>query len=146
MANAKAEAFKKFIESKDSGAFGVEEIPKDELHTVLFHSRLKAGNVEYPFIVTVDDSVFVTLRVLLDQAVVKGEKRAAVLEEMNRLNHTYKSFKHYVDQGGQYGPGCLSHHAGKNGGIPDLQHADYDDGAFGTCWGRHPESSRYQNA
>ena len=75
-------------------------IPKDELHTVLFHSRLKAGNVEYPFIVTVDDSVFVTLRVLLDQAVVKGEKRAAVLEEMNRLNHTYKSFKHYVDQGG----------------------------------------------
>lgn len=40
MANAKAEAFKKFIESKDSGAFGVEEIPKDELHTVLFHSRL----------------------------------------------------------------------------------------------------------
>ena len=99
MANAKAEAFKKFIESKDSGAFGVEEIPKDELHTVLFHSRLKAGNVEYPFIVTVDDSVFVTLRVLLDQAVVKGEKRAAVLEEMNRLNHTYKSFKHYVDQG-----------------------------------------------
>lgn len=100
MANAKAEAFKKFIESKDSGAFGVEENPKDELHTVLFHSRLKAGNVEYPFIVTVDDSVFVTLRVLLDQAVVKGEKRAAVLEEMNRLNHTYKSFKHYVDQGG----------------------------------------------
>lgn len=100
MANAKAEAFKKFIESKDSGAFGVEEIPKDEFHTVLFHSRLKAGNVEYPFIVTVDDSVFVTLRVLLDQAVVKGEKRAAVLEEMNRLNHTYKSFKHYVDQGG----------------------------------------------
>lgn len=56
--------------------------------------------MEYPFIVTVDDSVFVTLRVLLDQAVVKGEKRAAVLEEMNRLNHTYKSFKHYVDQGG----------------------------------------------
>lgn len=146
MANAKAEAFKKFIESKDSGAFGVEEIPKDELHTVLFHSRLKAGNVEYPFIVTVDDSVFVTLRVLLDQAVVKGEKRAAVLEEMNRLNHTYKSFKHYVDQGGSMVLDACLIMPEKNGGIPDLQHADYDDGAFGTCWGRHPESSRYQNA
>ena len=92
MANAKAEAFKNSLKVRTAVLLVWKKFPR--MSSIRFSSipGSKQGNVEYPFIVTVDDSVFVTLRVLLDQAVVKGEKRAAVLEEMNRLNHTYKSF------------------------------------------------------
>jgi hypothetical protein len=100
MANKKAEAFKKFISEHDNAAFGITERPDAPGHPVLFHSRMIVNDREYPIIVTVDDSVFVTIRLLLDRAVVTDEHRASVIETMNRLNFSFKAFKHYVDQGG----------------------------------------------
>jgi hypothetical protein len=100
MSNQKADDFNQFIESHDHGAFAVQEREHDEQHGVLFHSRMVVNHKEYPFIIKVDDSVFVSIRLLLDRTAITEEKRNQVLEEMNRLNTAFTAFKHYIDRGG----------------------------------------------
>ena len=81
--NAKAESFKKFVEKKDPKAFVVDPIEKDPLHTVVFRSHL-----------TVDGT---PLQLIAPKA-LKDSNKAALMDLLNDLNRTYKSFKFYLDK------------------------------------------------
>jgi hypothetical protein len=95
--NQKAEAFKAYTDKNDPKAFNAQELEKDEFHTVLFRSHMKIDDQSLPFVVTVDDSPYVTIRILLVQNGINDENRAAVMELLNEYNRTYKAFKHYID-------------------------------------------------
>ena len=96
--NAKAESFKKFVEKKDPKAFVVDPIEKDPLHTVVFRSHLTVDGTPLQLIVVLDDSAFGIIRVLLAPKALKDSNKAALMDLLNDLNRTYKSFKFYLDK------------------------------------------------
>ena len=95
--NQKAQVCKEYTDRNDAQAFAAQELENDSFHTVLFRSHMKVDGKSLPFVVTIDDSPYVTIRMLLVPKGVNAENRAAVLELLNGYNRTFKAFKHYVD-------------------------------------------------
>ena len=96
--NAKAESFKKFVEKKDPKAFVVDSIEKAPVHTVGVRSHLTVDGTPLQLIVVLDDSAFGIIRVLLAPKALKDSNKAALMDLLNDLNRTYKSFKFYLDK------------------------------------------------
>lgn len=94
--NAKAEAFKKFIDKRDPNEFTIGETG-NKYHGVVFSSHMQIEGAPMPVLVILDDSAFGIIRVLLAPKAEKKENKAALLELLNKYNSRYKSFKFYLD-------------------------------------------------
>lgn len=98
--NIKAEKFNKFAEQNMPGIFQIQEIPNHELHAVVFNTAMEVDKQNLPFMMVIDDSIYVMFQVRLANAVVNDKNRVALLEHLNTLNDTYKVFKYYIDENG----------------------------------------------
>lgn len=96
--NAKAEQLNKFLEANMPGVFQISEIPNNDLHAVMYQSAMEVDKQNLPFMMVVDDSIFVMFQVRVANGVVKESNKKAVLEKLNSLNETYKVFKYYIDE------------------------------------------------
>lgn len=98
--NKKAESFKKFLDENKLTWFGVEEIPDDKVHTVLFRSVVEINGQNLPVLLVLDDSIYGIVRVVIAPKVLTKENSASLHEAINKLNKTYKAFKYYFDDAG----------------------------------------------
>ncbi len=98
--NTKALKFNDFIKENMPNIFQMEELPNHELHAVVYNTAMEVDKQNLPFMLIIDDSIYVMFQVRLANAVVNAGNRSAVLEHLNSLNETYKVFKYYVDANG----------------------------------------------
>ena len=96
--NVKAEKLNQFLEANMPNVFQISEIPNNELHAVVYQSAMEVDKQNLPFMMVVDDSIYVMFQVRVANGVVKESNKLAVLEKINSLNETYKVFKYYVDE------------------------------------------------
>lgn len=111
--NKKAEIFDKFLIDAKINSFGKEEVGRqqkaangkvtnlpDPLHLVLYRSNLEAGGQTLPLVVSMDDSMYNMVQVLVSRGTVNETNRQQVMEYLNSLNRRLKAIKYYVDEGG----------------------------------------------
>lgn len=91
--NTKAEKFKAYIDKVDPKAFMVDEIKDDERHSVAFRSGIEVKGQRLPFLVLIDDSIYVMLRIFVATQVVNDGNKAAIYDFINQGNKEYKVFK-----------------------------------------------------
>lgn len=96
--NVKAEKLSKFLEANMPGIFQIGEVPENELHAVVYQTAMEVDKQNLPFMMVVDDSIYVMFQVRIANGVVKESNKAAVLNLINEMNATYKVFKYYVDE------------------------------------------------
>lgn len=97
--NEKAKKFSQYLKEKEIKAFTTEEL-KDDLHTVVFRSRMDIQGNSLPTIVVWDDSIYGMIRILVAPKALNETNKTALLELLNGYNKKYKSFKYYVDDEG----------------------------------------------
>lgn len=93
--NKKAELLMNYFDGKKIDCFQVEEVQNDELHTVVFRSRIEVEGQQLPTVIIVDDTIYTVIRVRVAAAALKEEKKAELLSAINELNGHYKVFKYY---------------------------------------------------
>ena len=98
--NTKAEKFKAYIDKVDPKAFMVDEIKDDERHSVAFRSGIEVKGQRLPFLVLIDDSIYVMLRIFVATQVVNDGNTAAIHDFINQGNKEYKVFKFYTSDNG----------------------------------------------
>ncbi|EGS35674.1 YbjN domain-containing protein [Megasphaera sp. UPII 135-E] len=98
--NKKAESFKKALDEKKINDFSVEELKNDELHTVLFRSKLVITGTEFNTIFVLDDSVYSMIRVFIAPNAVNEKNKNALYTLLNEYNGSYKAFKYVIDTEG----------------------------------------------
>ncbi len=96
--NVKAEKLSKFLEANMPNVFQITEIPNNVLHAVSYQAPMMVQRQNLPFMMFVDDSMFIMLQVRVAYGVVKESNKAAILNLINEMNATYKVFKYYVDE------------------------------------------------
>lgn len=99
--NEKASAFVKFVGGMPGeDGFNVEEVG-DEFHTALLRTRLEIGDgCNVPLMVLLDDTIYSLVRVWAAHAVVTEGNRIMLLQYMNQMNGTFKTFKYYDSEDG----------------------------------------------
>ena len=98
--NKKAEKFEKMLKENKIECFQKEEV-KDELNTVLFRSFMEIEGLQLPVVVILDDSIYSIFRTLVIGKGVNEKNRNDVVNVVNTLNATYKSFKYIVSETGE---------------------------------------------
>ena len=98
--NKKAEKFEKMLKENKIECFQKEEI-KDELNTVLFRSFMEIEGLQLPVVVILDDSIYSIFRTLVIGKGVNEKNKNDVVNIVNTLNSTYKSFKYIVSENGE---------------------------------------------
>ena len=98
--NKKAEKFEKMLKENKIECFQKEEV-KDELNTVLFRSFMEIEGLQLPVVVILDDSIYSIFRTLVIGKGVTEKNRNDVINVVNTLNSTYKSFKYIVSENGE---------------------------------------------
>ena len=98
--NTKAEKMKKFLDENMPNIFQIEEVPNHELHAAVFNTFMEVDKQNLPFMLIVDDSIYVMFQTRLANGVINEKNRTAVMEHLNTLNETYKIFKYYIDENG----------------------------------------------
>ena len=88
--NTKAEKFKAYIDKVDPKAFMVDEIKDDERHSVAFRSGIEVKGQRLPFLVLIDDSIYVMLRIFVATQVVNDGNKAAIHDFINQGNKNTK--------------------------------------------------------
>lgn len=99
--NKKAEKFEKMLKENKIECFQKEVVEKDELHTVLFRSFMEIEGLQLPVVVILDDSIYSIFRTLVIGKGVNEKNRNDVINIVNTLNATYKSFKYIVSENGE---------------------------------------------
>ena len=99
--NKKAEKFEKMLKENKIECFQKEVVEKDELHTVLFRSFMEIEGLQLPVVVILDDSIYSIFRTLVIGKGVNEKNRNDVVNIVNTLNATYKSFKYIVSENGE---------------------------------------------
>ena len=99
--NKKAEKFEKMLKENKIECFQKEVVEKDELHTVLFRSFMEIEGLQLPVVVILDDSIYSIFRTLVIGKGVNEKNRNDVINVVNTLNSTYKSFKYIVSENGE---------------------------------------------
>ncbi len=97
--NEKAKKFSQYLNDKQVSAFTTEELD-DELHSVVFRSRMDIRGNSLPTIIIWDDSIYGMIRVLVAPRALKESNKEGLLDLINGYNKKYKSFKYYVDDEG----------------------------------------------
>lgn len=98
--NKKAEVFQKYLEEKDIKVFQVQEVPEDELNTVVFRSNITAEGQQLPTLILLDDSIYGIVRVRVANNALKESNEAELVKAINELNAKYKVFKYYIADDG----------------------------------------------
>lgn len=98
--NTKALKFNEYIKENLPNVFHVEEDSSNELHPVSYSAIMEVDKNDLDFWLVIDDSFIVYFQARLAKSVVNKRNRIAVLEHLNSLNDTYKTFKYYIDEKG----------------------------------------------
>ncbi len=98
--NKKAEKFEKMLKDNKIECFQKEEV-KDELNSVLFRSFMEIEGLQLPVVVILDDSIYSIFRTLVIGKGVNEKNKNDVVNVVNTLNSTYKSFKYIVSENGE---------------------------------------------
>ncbi len=96
--NVKAEKMKKFFEENMPNIFQPQEVPEHELHPVVFNTFVEVEKQDLPFMMVIDDSIYVMFQIRLGLGIVNDKNRTAIMEHLNALNAQYKIFKYYIDE------------------------------------------------
>ena len=100
MINKKAQIFQEYLQEKNSTCFQVQEVPNDELNTVVFRSSIEVEGQQLPTLVITDSSIYTMIRVRVANAALKEGNETELLKAIGKLNSHYKIFKYYFAEDG----------------------------------------------
>ena len=100
MMNKKAQIFQEYLQEKNITCFQVQEVPNDELNTVVFRSSIEVEGQQLPTLVITDSSIYTMIRVRVANASLKEGNETELLKAIGKLNSHYKIFKYYFAEDG----------------------------------------------
>lgn len=100
MMNKKAQIFQEYLQEKNINCFQVQEVPNDELNTVVFRSSIEVEGQQLPTLVITDSSIYTMIRVRVANAALKEGNETELLKAIGKLNSHYKIFKYYFAEDG----------------------------------------------
>ena len=100
MMNKKAQIFQEYLQEKNITCFQVQEVPNDELNTVVFRSSIEVEGQQLPTLVITDSSIYTMIRVRVANAALKEGNETELLKAIGKLNSHYKIFKYYFAEDG----------------------------------------------
>ena len=100
MMNKKAQIFQEYLQEKNITCFQVQEVPNDELNTVVFRSSIEVEGQQLPTLVIIDSSIYAMIRVRVANAALKEGNETELLKAIGKLNSHYKIFKYYFAEDG----------------------------------------------
>ena len=100
MMNKKAQIFQEYLQEKNITCFQVQEVPNDELNTVVFRSSIEVEGQQLPTLVITDSSIYTMIRVRVGNAALKESNETELLKAIGKLNSHYKIFKYYFAEDG----------------------------------------------
>ena len=98
--NKKAQIFQEYLQEKNITCFQVQEVPNDELNTVVFRSSIEVEGQQLPTLVITDSSIYTMIRVRVANQALKEGNEVALIKAINKINGQYKIFKYYFAEGG----------------------------------------------
>ena len=98
--NKKAQIFQEYLQEKNITCFQVQEVPDEELNTVVFRSSIEVEGQQLPTLVITDSSIYTMIRVRVANAVLKESNETELLKAIGKLNSHYKIFKYYFAEDG----------------------------------------------
>lgn len=98
--NKKAQIFQEYLQEKNITCFQVQEVPDDELNTVVFRSSIEVEGQQLPTLVITDSSIYTMIRVRVANAALKEGNETELLKAIGKLNSHYKIFKYYFAEDG----------------------------------------------
>ena len=98
--NKKAQIFQEYLQEKNITCFQVQEVPNDELNTVVFRSSIEVEGQQLPTLVITDSSIYTMIRVRVANAALKEGNETELLQAIGKLNSHYKIFKYYFAEDG----------------------------------------------
>ena len=98
--NKKAQIFQEYLQEKNITCFRVQEVPNDELNTVVFRSSIEVEGQQLPTLVITDSSIYTMIRVRVANAALKEGNETELLKAIGKLNSHYKIFKYYFAEDG----------------------------------------------
>lgn len=98
--NKKAQIFQEYLQEKNITCFQVQEVPNDELNTVIFRSSIEVEGQQLPTLVITDSSIYTMIRVRVANAALKEGNETELLKAIGKLNSHYKIFKYYFAEDG----------------------------------------------
>ena len=100
MMNKKAQIFQEYLQEKNITCFQVQEVPNDELNTVVFRSSIEVEGQQLPTLVITDSSIYTMIRVRVANQALKESNEQALIKAINKINAQYKIFKYYFAEDG----------------------------------------------
>ena len=100
MMNKKAQIFQEYLQETNITCFQVQEVPNDELNTVVFRSSIEVEGQQLPTLVITDSSIYTMIRVRVANAALKEGNETELLKAIGKLNSHYKIFKYYFAEDG----------------------------------------------
>ena len=98
--NKKAQVFQEYLQEKNITCFQVQEVPNDDLNTVVFRSSIEVEGQQLPTLVITDSSIYTMIRVRVANAALKEGNETELLKAIGKLNSHYKIFKYYFAEDG----------------------------------------------
>ena len=98
--NKKAQIFQEYLQEKNITCFQVQEVPNDDLNTVVFRSSIEVEGQQLPTLVITDSSIYTMIRVRVANAALKEGNETELLKAIGKLNSHYKIFKYYFAEDG----------------------------------------------
>ena len=98
--NKKAQIFQEYLQEKNITCFQVQEVPNDELNTVVFRSSIEVEGQQLPTLVITDSSIYTMIRVRVANAALKEGNETELFTAIGKLNSHYKIFKYYFAEDG----------------------------------------------
>ena len=98
--NKKAQIFQEYLQEMNITCFQVQEVPNDELNTVVFRSSIEVEGQQLPTLVITDSSIYTMIRVRVANAALKEGNETELLKAIGKLNSHYKIFKYYFAEDG----------------------------------------------
>ena len=98
--NKKAQIFQEYLQENNITCFQVQEVPNDELNTVIFRSSIEVEGQQLPTLVITDSSIYTMIRVRVANAALKEGNETELLKAIGKLNSHYKIFKYYFAEDG----------------------------------------------
>ena len=98
--NKKAQIFQEYLQEKNITCFQVQEVPNDELNTVVFRSSIEVEGQQLPTLVITDSSIYTMIRVRVANAALKEGNETELLKAIGKLNSHYKIFKYCFAEDG----------------------------------------------
>jgi len=95
--NKKAELFNQLLEDGPENVFNIQEA-QDELHSVIYQSKLTVNEKDFYFLVIFDDTDTTSISLMLDEENVTSENYGYVVEFCNAQNRSNRVMRFYVDE------------------------------------------------